>query len=89
MLDSAFLQQKFEQALRYDVYVATGKDEHQQRWREVYDRIALTDEQAALIGGFERQMHVLVSSGTWCGDCVTQCPMMQRIAEANPERIDL
>jgi thiol-disulfide isomerase/thioredoxin len=34
-------------------------------------------------------MKVLIVSGIWCGDCVQQCPLLQRIAEANPDRISL
>ncbi len=34
-------------------------------------------------------MKVLVYSGIWCGDCVQQCPLIHRIAEANPAKIDL
>jgi thiol-disulfide isomerase/thioredoxin len=34
-------------------------------------------------------MKVLVVSGIWCGDCVQQCPLQARIAEANPAMIDL
>jgi hypothetical protein len=34
-------------------------------------------------------MRVLVSSGVWCGDCVQQCPLLQHIADANPEKIRL
>ena len=34
-------------------------------------------------------MRVLVLSGMWCGDCVSQCPLLAHIAAANPERIDL
>jgi thiol-disulfide isomerase/thioredoxin len=33
--------------------------------------------------------NILVISGTWCGDCVEQVPLMQKIAEANPEKIDI
>ena len=29
-------------------------------------------------------MPVLVSSGVWCGDCVQQLPLLERIAEASP-----
>ena len=33
-------------------------------------------------------MKILVHSGIWCGDCVDQCQPIQRIAEANPAKID-
>jgi thioredoxin-like negative regulator of GroEL len=32
---------------------------------------------------------MLVVSGIWCGDCVQQCPLLERIAEANPARVVL
>jgi thiol-disulfide isomerase/thioredoxin len=34
-------------------------------------------------------MNLLIISGMWCGDCVQQCPLIARIAEANPEKISL
>ena len=34
-------------------------------------------------------MKILIFSGIWCGDCVQQCPLIYRIAEANPGKIDL
>src|SRR3989440_3507277 len=33
--------------------------------------------------GFSRQMKILILSGIWCGDCVQQCPLLQKIAESN------
>ncbi len=44
---------------------------------------------AALVGAFTREMNVLCLTGTWCGDCALQGAAMQRIAEANPQRIHL
>jgi hypothetical protein len=88
-MDAAFLAGKFAAALPYDRYVRTGTEEQQRRWRQVYDAARLTPAQAQLVAGFARQMKVLVLSGVWCGDCVQQVPLLQRCAEANPERIDL
>lgn len=51
------------------------------RWQAVYDRVALTPAQQELLGGFARQMHLLCLAGTWCGDCVLQGPILQRLAE--------
>lgn len=87
MLDTAFLAQKFAAALPYDQYLATGNAGQQQGWQRVYDSATLTDAQVQLVRGFTREMRVLVSSGIWCGDCVQQCPLLQRIAEANPQRV--
>lgn len=89
MLTPDFLQTKFEAALPYHRYVATGTPDQQAKWNAIYEQASLTNEQRTLIGGFSRTMNVLVSSGTWCGDCVQQCPLLARIAEANPDRIHL
>jgi thiol-disulfide isomerase/thioredoxin len=88
-MNSAYLSQKFASAVPYSQYVLTGTDEQQRRWKQVYDLAKLSDAQTQLLGGFVREMKVLVVSGIWCGDCVQQCPLQQRIAEANPGKIDL
>jgi len=69
--------------------VLTGTEEQQRRWRQVHDTAHLTDPQRQLLGGFVRDMKILVVSGIWCGDCVQQCPLLQRCAEGVPTKIDL
>ncbi|MEO1128676.1 MAG: thioredoxin family protein [Planctomycetota bacterium] len=88
MLTAELLTTTFEAAARYDDYVATGTDAQQEAWAEVYERGVLTDAQRALAAGFPRDMKVLISSGVWCGDCVQQCPLLQRIAETS-DRVEL
>ena len=88
MLDAEFLASKHDAGLSFDAYVATAKPDKQEAWRAVYDRIELTEPQRTLIESFTRKMNILVSSGVWCGDCVQQCPLLARIAEAN-DLIDL
>lgn len=87
-LDAAFLKRKHNAGLSFDDYVATAKPEKQQAWRDVYDSVSLTQPQKDLLASFTRDMKILVSSGVWCGDCVQQCPLLARIAEAS-DRIDL
>ena len=84
-----FLTEKFASAAPYERYVQTGNEEQQRRWKQVYDAARLTDVQKQLVGGFVRQMKILIFSGIWCGDCIQQCPLLQRIVEANPAKIDL
>src|ERR1700712_5451990 len=88
-MHSSYLSEKFSSALPYDKYILTGTAEQQRRWRQVYEPGKLTDVQKQLVGGFVREMKVLVVSGIWCGDCVQQCPLQQRIAEGNSGKIDL
>jgi hypothetical protein len=58
--------------------------EQRARWDAVHARITLQPAQRSLLGGFVRRMPVLVLSGAWCGDCVNQCPIFARFAEASP-----
>jgi thiol-disulfide isomerase/thioredoxin len=88
-MDAAFLGQKFAEALPYQDYLATGKPEEQKRWGDFAELVKLTPAQKTLVGGFVREVKVLIVSGIWCGDCVQQCPILQRIAEANPAKIKL
>lgn len=87
MLDTEFLKAKFSAGLPYGEYVATGKPDQQSAWNDIYASTTLSDTQRKLVEGFTREMNVLISSGVWCGDCVQQCPLIQRIAEANESKV--
>jgi thiol-disulfide isomerase/thioredoxin len=89
VVKAAYLSDQFASGLPYDRYVQTGTDEQQRRWSQVYDAARLTDSQKQLVGGFVRGMKILIFSGIWCGDCVEQCPLIQRIAQVNASKIDL
>lgn len=89
MLTPDILRREFQSALPYDAYVRTGKPGEQANWADFHARVRLTDAQGALVRSFSRQLNVLVVSGTWCGDCVQQCPMLDHIARANPTRLDV
>ncbi len=90
MLTTDFLREKFEAALPFEEFVATGEGEgHHLQWLQRHTQLGLTAEQRALVEGFSREMHVLCLTGTWCGDCALQGATMARIAEANPERVRL
>ncbi len=86
-MNATYLQTKFEAGLNYSDYLATDA-EKAEKWTTIYDQIGLTSDQRALIESFGRDMKVLCSSGIWCGDCVQQGPLIQRIAEAS-SRIEL
>lgn len=88
-LSADFLKAKFDAGVAYEDHVASGKPQQRDAWTDVYNRARLTADQEKTVAAFCRTMHVLVSSGVWCGDCVQQCPLLQRIADANPERVHL
>ncbi len=82
-------------ALPYSAYLAHSDPIHTAKWREMEKKVVLPDDCVDTIAGFVRKMPVLVYSGVWCGDCVRQGPILQRIAEENPcielrfiERVD-
>ena len=83
-----FFKSYFAKALNYQDYLATGEQVHQQRWNEHYQAVHLSSDQQKLIKGFVRRLNILFMSGTWCGDCVRQGPIVQRIAQAS-DLIDL
>lgn len=84
MLTADFLREQFHAAAPYEAHVASGAPPKQEAWSRVYNQATLTPDQRSLLGAFTRRMHVIVSSGVWCGDCVAQCPLIQRIGEASP-----
>jgi len=77
------LFEKLQSGLPYADFLARHANEGQkQRWRQVYDQVTLTPAQRQLLGSFRRQMPVLCLAGAWCGDCISQCPILERFAEA-------
>jgi len=84
------LEMKFRGGETYEQFVASGApDGHDRQWHDRYGRLALDEPQAALVRSFTRAINVLCLTGAWCGDCALQGAAMQRVAEANPERIRL
>lgn len=74
--------ERFPQGLSYSDFLDQhGTPEHRRRWNELYDRVRLTPAQIELLAGFRRQMKVLVLAGAWCGDCVHQCPILERFSQ--------
>jgi len=89
-IDPTLLQTKFEQAQTYEQYMEIADSLGQrQPWDQRHGQLELTSEQRTLVEGFTRQMRVLCLTGTWCGDCALQGSAMQRIAETNPNCIEL
>ncbi len=89
MLTPELLRSTFAAALSYDAYVKTGTPDQQASWGAFLAKAALTNAQRSLVASFTRRVHVLVSSGTWCGDCVQQVPILEHVRRANPDAIDL
>ena len=77
---------QFAAGLKYDAFMQKyGTDAHAQKWAVVHRQVNLTPAQRQLLVNFEREMKVLVLAGTWCGDCVNQCPIFDHLAAACPQ----
>lgn len=76
---------RFAAALALNDFLSKyGTSPQQQRWRQAFEAVQLTEAQKELLGTFKREMNVLVLAGAWCGDCSSQCPIFDRFAEAAP-----
>ena len=83
-LNQSLFREHFAQALPWTEYLETAQPQHRQRWLDALERTTVRPAEAALLGSFVRRLNVLVLSGSWCGDCVRQGPILYRIAEAAP-----
>ena len=85
-----FWQAAFDRAQDYETYLEKSPPQHAQKWADLAEKLpALSDEQRGRVAGYNRRMHVLVSSGVWCGDCVRQVPMIRQIADAAGDDVQL
>ena len=81
MLDFAA---KFAEGLPYDAFLDEyASDKDRAKWDAALAEASVTDAQRDLLAGFVRDMPVICLAGAWCGDCVTQCPTLHRIASCS------
>lgn len=85
-VDAALLEREFRRGLPYQAYLETNPKKAEP-WRVVGEQVELNPDQRRLLDSFRRDIHVLVLTGIWCGDCAQQGPLIHAIAEANPDRI--
>ncbi len=87
---SAFWKSCYEEAVDYDQYLRQSPSNYAHRWEEMAGTIPpLTDDESRRLKGIHRVLNVLVVSGVWCGDCVRQGPMLQRIVDACNDTVSL
>lgn len=87
-MNQEFFRNKFLKGFTYASFLEQYSEVDRSRWQSVYDRVKLSDQQQDLLRNFKRKMNVLCLVNVKCGDCVRQCPIMQRISEAS-DVIDL
>ena len=77
--------EKFQQALSYgDFLDHHASPDQRQQWDDFHRSIQLTPAQRDLLASFTRQQRVLCLAGSWCGDCVRQCPIFDHFQHVNP-----
>jgi hypothetical protein len=77
--------ESFSAALPYDAFLAQfGTPADKAAWDRVRAAVVLTPDQKALLATFVRPMQVMVLAEAGCVDCVRQCPIFERLAEAAP-----
>lgn len=75
--------QVFETGLGYSDFLAKyASPDQKSRWDGIHASVRLTDSQRQLLASFTRRMPTIVLAGTWCGDCVNQCPIFGHFASA-------
>ncbi|MDA7978191.1 MAG: thioredoxin family protein [Pirellulales bacterium] len=75
----------FERGLKYSDFLerqASPGDLRQ--WSKFSSETVLTSDQAQNLKSFQREMKVLCLAGTWCPDCASQCPVMEKFAQVCP-----
>jgi hypothetical protein len=77
----------FDAAVDYDDYITSSPDKTD-AFQAISEQVTLTPQHAKMLCSWTRDMRLLVISGTWCGDCVRQVPVLAAIAAACPH-IDL
>lgn len=81
-----FWRRHYEMGRDYAGYLAAAEPARAERWRALEARLPPVDAaMAARLSPVPRRVHILVYSGVWCGDCVRQGPMIQKLAEACPD----
>jgi hypothetical protein len=85
-----FWKSCYQEASTYDDYLAQSEPRRAEKWTKLSASLPpLSEEQRARLTGYRRELHVLLVSGVWCGDCVRQGPMIRQIVDACDEGVAL
>ncbi len=71
----------FAAASTWNTYLGSAPS-HRPAWEHARNAVNLGDGHLRTLAAFERDMHILMVSGAWCGDCVRQGPILAEIADA-------
>ncbi len=78
-------KQMWDNASDYHALMEAADEKDSDRWAQIYDACALSERQAQILRAFEVPVNVLTMVGTWCGDCVAEVPLIERLAEGSEQ----
>ncbi len=84
MLSPDLLAPAFARGDSYTDYLASARPHERAAWDRAATTFVLTATQLATLRAITRRVNILCLSGTWCGDCSAQVPMLDAIARAAP-----
>jgi len=77
----------FARAKTYPQYLTTAKPNELANWQNFEARVRLSADQQQMLKGISRRINILVISGTWCGDCVQQVPILAQAERVSPANL--
>lgn len=85
MLTTDLLTTYFNQAQHYEQYLTSHtKPNELSNWRAFEARVNIAPSHVSTLRSVARRVNILCVSGTWCGDCVQQVPILAKLAAIAP-----
>jgi thioredoxin-like negative regulator of GroEL len=81
-------RERFGQADTYDQFREEAK-KHEALWRGIYEHMHLSEEVTSRLLELPGKRNVVVLAEDWCGDAASLVPILAKVADAAPDRIDL
>lgn len=82
------MTERFEAAQTMEQFIAAA-EQNRELWRSLYARAALEPAALEAARSLPGRRRLLVLAEDWCGDAFNTVPVLARLAEAVPERLDL
>ena len=82
------MTERFEAAQTMAEFIA-GAEQNRDLWQAVHERVQLEPEAIAAARSLPARRRLLVLVEDWCGDAVNTVPVLARLADAAPERLEL
>ena len=78
------IQELFQKGLSFLEFVNQDKDTYKEKTLEMYESITVPDELVQQIKAFDKPIKVLIFAEIWCPDCTINVPVLQKMADINP-----